>query len=113
VVVAAVEKEVIYGFLINSETPKFVTSSPQLAPCDVTLQREHYPFLHQRPESHIDFTRLYKFQAKHFSEAYGLLRQNDIVAFVLAVHDCPRLTTSEKRMLLAATKRIMDNDGKE
>lgn len=113
VVVAAIQDEVIYGFLINSETPKFVASSPALAPCDVPLKREHYPFLRQRPISHVDFTRLYKFQAKHFSEAYGLLQDDDIVEFVRAVRNCPRLTPIEKRMILATVKRIMDNDGKE
>lgn len=113
VVVAAIEDEVIFGFLINSATRKLVLSTPAYAPCDVLLRREDYPFLRKQPVSHIDFTQLYKFQAKHFSEGYGRLLEDDLVAFVVAINECPRLSTSQKRSLLATTKRIMNKSDKK
>lgn len=98
VVVVYVTASYCLGFLINSETPRFVSSQPELYPCMVDIRSDQHSFL--RYDSVVDCMAPFTFPLQDLTDYRGEVEAGTQQAILRAVEICPRLRRGHRRAIL-------------
>lgn len=108
VVVAAIDGNHIYAFMINSLIRPYILNRPDLMACEAKIfQLEHDFALNH--DSYIDCIGLYSYEANEFESSRGQLSTNALVALLDAVYDCKELPRRDKNLVQKSLRQFIDS----
>jgi len=98
VVVAAIDGNHFYAFMINSGIRDFIKKQPRLLNCEAKIFQPEHDFV-LKHNSYIDCIELYSYEANEFENSRGQLIGNALIALLNAVHDCEALPRRDKNLV--------------